>query len=240
LPAHRRTGVGTEMTSFRSPANCRTACPRSRAATSPSGTSADPLEYYSKIAEGWHYDLYESETSCKDPRRCTRILTERANEFIEHDHRQPWLSNLGFGTPHWPWTAEGDTEEVARMEGLLREVPPEQTTYVLARTDGGCLDTYREMVEGMDRSIGEAMRTLEESGQADDTLIVSRHPTSAGTAEQHMRSVKAEAHTRRARRRAASDVVLGSRQRTRLPKRKWTITKTLTRGEERERSSRCR
>ncbi|TWF83528.1 sulfatase family protein [Streptomyces capillispiralis] len=136
------------------------------------GNFGGSLEYYSKIAEGGHYDLYEGETSYSDLRYYTQVITERATEFIGRDHRQPWLLNLNFTTPHWPWIAEGDTEEAARLEKLLREVPPERTTYVLAHTDGGSLDTYRQMVEGLDRSVGEALQALEDSGQADNTLIV--------------------------------------------------------------------
>ncbi|MFC9219253.1 sulfatase [Streptomyces hygroscopicus] len=136
------------------------------------GNFGGSLEYYSKLAEGGHYDLYEGETEYKDLRYYTQIITERASEFIRRDHQQPWLLNLNFTTPHWPWIAEGDTEEAARLEKLIRTVPPEQTTYVLAHTDGGSLDTYRQMVEGLDRSIGQVLQALTDSGQAENTLVV--------------------------------------------------------------------
>ncbi|AXK31835.1 twin-arginine translocation pathway signal protein [Streptomyces armeniacus] len=136
------------------------------------GNFTGALEYYSKLTMDGSYDLYEGETPYEDLRYYTRILTERASEFLARDHTRPWLLNLNFTTPHWPWIAEGDTQEAARLEKLMRELPPEQSRYVLAHFDGGTLDTYRQLVEDMDRSVGELVRQLEKSGQAADTLVV--------------------------------------------------------------------
>ncbi|MFJ2244009.1 sulfatase [Streptomyces sp. NPDC087862] len=136
------------------------------------GSFGGALEYYSKLTSDRRYDLYEGETPYKDLRYYTRILTERASEFIGRDHGGPWLLNLNYTTAHWPWIAEGDTDEAARLEKLVLELPLEQAQLALAHMDGGSLDKYRQMVESLDRSVGEVMRALKRSGQDRDTVVV--------------------------------------------------------------------
>lgn len=136
------------------------------------GNFGGALEYYSKLTTNGAYDLYEGETSIKDLRYYTGILAERAGDFINRGHRAPWLLNLNFTAPHWPFIAEGDTEEAARLEKLVRTLPPARAKLALAHLDGGSLDTYRRMVEGMDRAVGEVLRALDRSGQAKHTVVI--------------------------------------------------------------------
>ncbi|WP_314411514.1 sulfatase-like hydrolase/transferase [Streptomyces kroppenstedtii] len=136
------------------------------------GNFGGSLEYYSKLTTLGEYGLYEGETEYKDLRYYTQVLSERAGEFITRKHTEPWLLNLNFTSAHWPWIAEGDKEESARLEKLLREVPPEQKTAVMAHLDGGSLDTYAKMVEGLDRAVGDVLRALDKSGQAKNTVVI--------------------------------------------------------------------
>ncbi|GGP81989.1 sulfatase family protein [Streptomyces melanogenes] len=137
------------------------------------GNFGGALEYYSKLGLGGEYDLYEGDVregdaEYKDLRYYTRILTERASEYVQRDHRdQPWLLNLNFTTPHWPWIAEGDEEESAE---IVRRVKAGQKG-ALWHQDGGSLLKYTEMVQDLDRSIGEVLRALKKSGQERDTLV---------------------------------------------------------------------
>ena len=84
------------------------------------GNFGGALEYYSKLGLGGEYDLYEGDAEYKDLRYYTRVLTERASEYVQRDHDKPWLLNLNFTTPHWPWIADGDTE------ASRRDRPPDQ------------------------------------------------------------------------------------------------------------------
>ncbi|MFJ8148683.1 sulfatase [Streptomyces sp. NPDC096048] len=136
------------------------------------GNFGGSLEYYSKLTSNGSYDLYEGETTVKDLRYYTNVLAERAGDFVQRKHDKPWLLNLNFTAPHWPFIAEGDTEEAARLERLVRELPPAKAKLALAHLDGGSLDTYRKMVEGMDRAVGHVLRALDRSGQTKDTVVV--------------------------------------------------------------------
>ncbi|MCX5146874.1 sulfatase-like hydrolase/transferase [Streptomyces sp. NBC_00320] len=133
------------------------------------GNFGGALEYYSKLGLGGEYDLYEGDATYKDLRYYTRIITERAAEYVSRDHGgKPWLLNLNFTTPHWPWIADGDTGASAEVERRIKA----GDARALWHQDGGSVEKYRQMVEDLDRSIGEVLKALERSGQADDTLIV--------------------------------------------------------------------
>ncbi|WP_412077317.1 sulfatase-like hydrolase/transferase [Streptomyces xanthophaeus] len=133
------------------------------------GNFGGALEYYSKLGLGGEYDLYEGDAAYKDLRYYTRIITERASEYVSRDHHgKPWLLNLNFTTPHWPWIADGDTEESAE---IVRRIKAGDGR-ALWHQDGGSVGKYKEMVEDLDRSVGEVLEALKRSGQEDDTLVV--------------------------------------------------------------------
>lgn len=131
------------------------------------GNFGGALEYYSKLGLGGEYDLYEGDAEYKDLRYYTRILTERASEYVQRDHDAPWLLNLNFTTPHWPWIADGDTEESA---DVVRRIKAGDLS-ALWNADGGSVQKYTEMVEDLDRSVGEVLTALKRSGQEEDTLV---------------------------------------------------------------------
>ncbi|MGW6537328.1 sulfatase family protein [Streptomyces sp. NPDC055051] len=131
------------------------------------GNFGGALEYYSKLGLGGEYDLYEGDAEYKDLRYYTRILTERASEYVSRDHEKPWLLNLNFTTPHWPWIADGDEEASAE---IVRRVKAGDRS-ALWHQDGGSIEKYKEMVEDLDRSVGQVLKALRRSGQEQDTLV---------------------------------------------------------------------
>lgn len=134
------------------------------------GSFAGGVDYYSKLNVLNEYDLFENEIEYHDLRYYTRILTERAVEFVGKRHRKPWLLNLNYTTPHWPWEAPGDREESRRITDRIENGEPGYL--VLAHKDGGSLETYKAMVEDLDRSVGKVMTALRESGELQNTLVL--------------------------------------------------------------------
>ncbi|MFD9077518.1 sulfatase-like hydrolase/transferase [Streptomyces erythrochromogenes] len=133
------------------------------------GNFGGALEYYSKLGLGGEYDLYEGDAEYKDLRYYTRIITERASEYVSRDHHgRPWLLNLNFTTPHWPWIADGDTAESAE---IVRRIKAGDGR-ALWHQDGGSVEKYKEMVEDLDRSVGEVLKALKRSGQEEHTVVV--------------------------------------------------------------------
>ncbi len=132
------------------------------------GNLGGALEYYSKLGLNGEYDLYEGDATYQDLRYYTRVLTERAVEHVgTREAGTPWLLNLNFTTPHWPWIAEGDEEVGTEIARRLQDGEP----HALFHYDGGSLEKYAEMVEDLDRSVGLVLDALAASGQERDTLV---------------------------------------------------------------------
>ena len=131
------------------------------------GNFGGAVDYFSKIDPGGQHDLYEGEVEVDDLRYYTHALTERAVDYIARPHRRPWLLNLNFTTPHWPW--EGPQDRAVSGDLTPRVV---QGDALLAHFDGGSLDIYRDMVEDLDRSVGKVLAALEQSRQRTNTLVL--------------------------------------------------------------------
>ena len=130
----------------------------------------------------------------EDLRYYTHIITERATEFLEREHDAPWLLNLNFTTPHWPWEGPGDKavsdELTARIAAGERNV--------LFHNDGGSLDKYREMVEDLDAAVGKVLEALAAPGSARTRSSSSRATTAASASRTTGRSPAARATCSRA------------------------------------------
>ena len=131
------------------------------------GNFGGAVDYFSKIGTDGVRDLYEGEVEVQDLRYYTHLLSERAVEFIARPRERPWLLNLNFTTPHWPW--EGPLDR-AVSDDLTRRVI--NGDGLLAHFDGGSLEVYQAMVEDLDRCVGRVLAAIDHSGQAHDTVIL--------------------------------------------------------------------
>jgi arylsulfatase A-like enzyme len=132
------------------------------------GNFAGGVDYFSKVNSGGRYDLYENDVPHQDLRYYTHILTERAVEYVHRDHGKPWLMNLNYTTPHWPWEGPGDQTVSDELSARARG----GDTRALFHYDGGSVAKYVEMVQDMDASIGEVLRALRDTGQDRNTIVL--------------------------------------------------------------------
>ncbi len=63
---------------------------------------------------------------------------------------------------HWPWEGPNDRAEAQRLSGLNS----------VADYDGGSMATYAEMVTAMDAQIARVLQTLEQTGIAQNTIVI--------------------------------------------------------------------
>ncbi|MGF0170059.1 sulfatase family protein [Streptomyces sp. Marseille-Q5077] len=138
------------------------------------GNFGGVLEYFSKLGQLGTYDLYEGDAEYKDLRYYTTVLTERAVEYVSRDHDDtPWLLNLNFTTPHWPWLAEGDEDTGAEIEARIRAAKSQaEVSRALNHYDGGSVEKYAQMVESLDAAVGEVLDALRRSGQEQNTVVL--------------------------------------------------------------------
>jgi arylsulfatase A-like enzyme len=131
------------------------------------GNLSGAVDYYSKISSTG-VDLYEGEVPVESLDYYTDTIADRAAGFIRRDHDRPWLLNLNFTTPHWPWEAPGDRQVSAEITARMKA----GDTQALTHRDGGSLETYRKMVRSLDSAVGRVLAALRASGRERDTIVL--------------------------------------------------------------------
>ncbi len=127
------------------------------------------------------------------PGYATDVYTDLAVDYVRQDHDKPWFLWLCYNAPHLPNTVHPSHRDQYK-DG---EVPipedifgprPDKPTYLHERTmfqraaDGSprygkrtlpdMVRGYNELVSSVDDGVGRLLKTLEDSGQLDNTLIV--------------------------------------------------------------------
>ncbi len=103
-------------------------------------------------------ETYHNHTPIKVTGHYTDVLTGKAVEYLRaHDRRAgPLFLYLAYNAPHYP--LEAPAELVAKYRGRFR--------------DRGFFAIYAAMVEQLDTGIGRVLAALQETGMADNTLVV--------------------------------------------------------------------
>ena len=124
------------------------------------GGAIDYFTHKPGVGANVREDLYEGEVPVHKVGYYTDLLAERAVDYIgRQSSAQPFFLSLHFTAPHWPWEGPGD-EAVSREIGSIFHY------------DGGNLATYAKMVTALDSAIGRVLKTLQERGLADNTIVV--------------------------------------------------------------------
>jgi arylsulfatase A-like enzyme len=131
------------------------------------GNFGGSLDYYSKMTASGP-DLYEDEVPVEAPGYYTDVIADRAAAFVRADHGRPWLLNVNFTAPHWPWEAPGDYAVSQDITARLRAGDRQ----ALNHRGGGSPDTFRRMVEAMDAGIGRVLAALRDVGAERDTVVL--------------------------------------------------------------------
>jgi arylsulfatase A-like enzyme len=133
------------------------------------GNYSGGVDYYSKYSHTGKYDLFEGETEVpNDGRYYTDVIADKAESYVRQRHDRPWLLNLNFTSPHWPWEAPGDRKVSEEITAKIKA----GNTQAIFHNDGGSLETYTKMVENLDRRIGQVLTALRQTGQEENTLVV--------------------------------------------------------------------
>jgi len=118
-------------------------------------------------------------------------VRDRAIQWLRHERPKdrPWVLNVNFVAPHPTWRPRADIW--ARYEGKIRDLPEKyfQKFEDLHPLDQGfaihtcgmyytpeevfrCHEAYLAVIEELDEHIGMLLRTLDEEGLLDETLVI--------------------------------------------------------------------
>ena len=89
---------------------------------------------------------------------CTHLITKHAVEFIEQNKDRPFCLYVAHECPHSPYQGPHDPP----VRGPNKQKP-------VAKTD--IFRAYREMMQEMDRGIGQVVSTIDQFGLAERTLV---------------------------------------------------------------------
>ena len=123
------------------------------------GPMSGGVDYFRHCDSAGRHDLYEGEDEVQRAGYLTDLLSDRAVQFVRRQKARPFLLSLHYTAPHWPWETREDAEESKRIASI-------------AHLDGGSLRTYLAMIRQMDEGIGRVLAALEESGAAENALVV--------------------------------------------------------------------
>lgn len=101
--------------------------------------------------------LYENDKPVKREGYLTNLITDEAVGFIQQRRKKPFFLYVAYTAPHTPYQGPGDK----------KPEPVAQTDY-----NKGSRETYAAMVERMDQGIGRILKTLDNAGLTDNTLVI--------------------------------------------------------------------
>lgn len=142
------------------------------------------------ILSGWYLENSHLPARVKEEHSETAYMTMRAKEFITEMGDDPWLLHLSYIKPHWPYMAPAPYHDMYSPETFLdpqqseaeREDPNPvfgafmdmdvsrsfSTPSVRAKVIGA----YMGLVKQIDDHLGQLFDWMDETGRADDTMIV--------------------------------------------------------------------
>lgn len=119
------------------------------------------VDFFSHVDQVGVYDWWHQDKHVQEEGYTTHLITQHAVRFIEHNKERPFCLYLPHEAPHYPYQGPGDKAERAvggkfKTQGARRDIK----------------SAYREMVEEMDKGVGEVVAALEQAGVAERTLIL--------------------------------------------------------------------
>jgi arylsulfatase A-like enzyme len=120
------------------------------------GILSGNVDHYSHKENNGEHDLREQDKETFVEGYLTDHLARRSVEFIKRQKDKPFFLYLAFNAVHWPFQRPNRPDTVRTRE----------TWFEGARSD------YIEMMQSVDAAVGQVLKTLDQQGVAQDTLVI--------------------------------------------------------------------
>jgi len=121
------------------------------------------IDYISHYDRMGVYDWWEGLEHVKEPGYTTHLITKHAIRFIEENKGGPFCVYIAHEAVHGPYQGPGDPAQRGPAGG------PKPTRRRGAKTD--VKRAYRQMIEEMDKGLGQVVATVNRLGLAENTLV---------------------------------------------------------------------
>ncbi|NEU09219.1 sulfatase [Flavihumibacter sp. R14] len=120
------------------------------------GFHSGAADYISHKGDGGKPDLYENNNPVTQEGYLTDLFTQRTVAFLKGAHSKPFFLTLNYNAPHWPWQGPADKayDDTADFRA------------------GGSAAIYAAMMKSLDDGVGAVMKALDETGLADQTIVI--------------------------------------------------------------------
>lgn len=119
------------------------------------------VDFISHVDQAGTYDWWHQDKTAVEEGYTTHLITKHAVDFIEANKSKPFCLYVPHEAPHYPYQAPNDP--------ALRSVGG---TFNTQGERKDIKNAYREMVQEMDKGVGEVVDTIERLGLAENTLIL--------------------------------------------------------------------
>ena len=128
------------------------------------GNHHGAIDYFTHkpgVGEQFGRDLWQGSEPVERSGYYTYILGDEATRYVQERKNiaKPFFLSLHFTAPHWPWEGPDDEHVAHSIKNLFHY-------------DGGSLKKYGEIVEALDKAVGQVLQALDDSGQADNTIVI--------------------------------------------------------------------
>lgn len=121
------------------------------------GPVGGATDYFHHIEYTGRPALYENDKPVEREGYLTDLITDEAVKTIKRKRSKPFFLYVAYTAPHTPYQGPGDK----------KPEPVSQENY-----NKGSRETFVAMVERMDQDIGRILKTLDDAGIADNTLVI--------------------------------------------------------------------
>lgn len=122
------------------------------------------VDFFTHIDQAGRLDWWRDDDLEDEPGYTTHLITRYALDFLEENSQKPFCLYLPYEPPHYPY--QGPKDPPVRSVGQPRG--PAETQ----QSPDDIRRAYREMVEEMDRGIGQIVSTLRRLRIANRTLVL--------------------------------------------------------------------
>lgn len=121
------------------------------------------VDFHSHIDGAGLHDWWHGGSRKRETGYTTHLITKHAVRFIEDHKDGPFCLYIAHEAPHYPFQGPGD--KPVRVEGSGKSTWND-------REDEHVKRAYREMVQEMDKGVGEVVSALKRHGLAENTLVI--------------------------------------------------------------------